>query len=206
MALSNTMELQELRRQILHIITGSIILFSYYYDYLSPLSIFLFLAAGILASFIIKYQRIPFICDFLELFQRDEEQQTVPGRGAIFFFLGVLLATKIFTKDVALASIAILTFGDSISHIFGKEFGKMKNFLSKKSTKVIEGSVFGTCCAFLGSVLFVSPLEAFMASFIAMFAELAELKFAEKIIDDNLLIPLVAGTVITLLRKFLVGV
>ncbi|MAG60813.1 hypothetical protein CL619_03425 [archaeon] len=199
------MKLQELRRQILHIITGTIILFGFYYDLLSSLSIFLILISGIILSFIVKYQRLVFISDFLELFQRQEEQDSVPAKGAIFFFLGVLLATKIFTKDIALASIAILTFGDSISHIFGKEFGRVKNFLNNNSKKALEGSIFGAVCAFFGAVIFVRPFEAFLASFIAMFAELAEMKLAEEIIDDNLLIPLVAGTVITLLRKFFVG-
>lgn len=200
------MKLQELRRQILHVITGTIILFGYYYDLISSLGLFLILISGVLLSFIVKYQRIPLISDFLELFQREDEQKTVPAKGAIFFFLGVLLATKIFTKDIALASIAILTFGDSVSHIFGKEFGRMKNFLNKNSKKVLEGSFAGAICGSLGALLFVSPVEAILASFIAMLSELAEMKFAEKIIDDNLLIPLVAGTVITLLRKFLFGV
>ena len=42
---------------------------------------------------------------------------------------------------------------------------------------------------------FVSPLVAFAGAFVAMFIESVEVAMAGETIDDNLLIPLVAGTV-----------
>ena len=110
---------------------------------------------------------------------------------------------QLFTKDVALAAITILTLGDSISHIIGRSFGKTRNFINGANKKLLEGTGVGILVAFVGAALFVSPLEALLASVVAMGAELAEVKLAEKVIDDNLLIPLVAGTVIMLMRLFL---
>ncbi|MBT3297679.1 hypothetical protein HN385_02050 [archaeon] len=196
------MNIQELRRQIMHILTGIVLVTGYYFNIIGAWEVFLMLICGILTSFILTSVRIPLVADFLDLFQREEERKTIPGKGAIFFFTGTLLAIKLFEKDIAMAAIMIMTVGDSISHIVGRSFGKIRNFINGDNNKLLEGSLFGAISAFLAAMVFVNPLEAFVASFVAMFAELAEVKFGESIIDDNLLIPLVAGTVIVLMRMF----
>ncbi len=198
----NSMNIQELRRQIMHIITGIVLVTGYYFNIIGAWEVFLLLICGILTSFILTSIRIPLVSDFLDLFQRDEERRTIPGKGAIFFFAGTLLAMKLFEKDIAMAAIMIMSVGDSISHIVGRSFGKIRNIFNGYSNKLLEGSLFGAISAFFAAMIFVNPLEAFLASFVAMFAELAEVKLGENIIDDNLLIPLVAGTVIVLMRMF----
>jgi len=52
---------------------------------------------------------------------------------------------------------------------------------------------------FLGAVLFVSALEAFFGSLIAMFVESVEFKLSDNIVDDNIIVPLVSGTVMYLI-------
>ena len=55
-------------------------------------------------------------------------------------------------------------------------------------------------CAFLGSIIFVNLTEGFFGSLFAMIVEGAGLKIGVSDIDDNFIVPLVAGTVIYLFR------
>jgi dolichol kinase len=106
----------------------------------------------------------------------------------------------LYPKDIALASIMVLAFGDSVSHVFGIHFGKTKTILSE--TKLLEGTVAGFIAGFIGAWVFVSPFEAFFASLAAMIAEAVEIKLGTEEVDDNIIIPLVAGSVIWLMRYF----
>ena len=126
----------------------------------------------------------------------------LPGKGAIYFFVGALLAIKLFPMDIALASIMILALGDSISHIVGKNYGKTQLWINKHNDKLFEGTVAGIILGFFGAYGFVGPVLAFFGAAFAMTAELVEMKLGEAIIDDNILIPLVSGTVMLLLRVY----
>ena len=95
----------------------------------------------------------------------------------------------------------ILTFGDSVSHLFGWHMGRKKHPLN--CLKSIEGNIAGAITGFIGAIFFISPLPALLASFGAMTAEAVELKMNNKIVDDNIIVPLVAGTIIFLIRRFL---
>ena len=194
---------QELRRQFFHLTLGLIIIFLITKGILSSLSIFLITVSGLILSYIQKQIKLPLITQILNIFGRVEENQAFPGKGAFYFFLGVLLTLQLFPLDIALASIMILTLGDSLSHIVGAAIGQTNNPLKTGSKKLIEGSIFGATTAFVGALLFIPIHEAFIASILAMTAELAELKFGNNILNDNILVPLTAGTSIVLLRMFL---
>ncbi len=194
---------KELRRQFFHLTLGLIIIFLINKGILSSLSIFLITLAGFILSFIQKQIKLPLITQILNIFGREDENQEFPGKGAFYFFLGVLLTIQLFPLDIALASIIILTLGDSLSHIVGASIGQTSNPLNTQSKKLIEGSIFGAITAFVGAILFVPIHEAIIASTLAMTAELAELKFGNNILNDNILVPLTAGTTIILLRMFL---
>lgn len=194
---------KELHRKAFHIGVGIIILISYYFDIISPLSMFLMIIVGILTSLISKHSEIPIIHHFLNKFERDNQRHKFPGRGMIFFFIGSLLVMKLFDKDIALASIAILTFGDSLSHIVGEKYGEIKNIFNDKSKKLFEGTLAGIFAGFLASLLFVAWSEAFLASLGAMIAEVIQIDLNQNTLDDNIIVPLVAGTIIHLLRIYL---
>lgn len=194
---------KELHRKAFHIGVGIIILISYYVDIISPLSMFLMIIVGILTSLISKHSEIPIIHHFLNKFERENQRHKFPGRGMIFFFIGSLLVMKLFDKDIALASIAILTFGDSISHIVGEKYGEIKNIFNGKSKKLFEGTLAGIFAGFLTSLLFVAWSEAFLASLGAMIAEVIQIDLNQNTLDDNIIVPLVAGTIIHLLRIYL---
>lgn len=194
---------KEFGRQTLHILVGLITATFYYYEIFSTLAIFLIVIIGLLASILSKRISLPIFSYFLDKFERDNVRNKFPGKGMVFFFIGVLFVIQLFEKDIALAAIMILTLGDSISHIFGAKFGQLQNIFNGKSKKLFEGTLAGTIAGFLGAMLFVPYPEAFLASFAAMIGEVIKIDLNDNTLDDNLVVPLVAGTTIFLLRRIL---
>ncbi len=145
----------ELRRQLMHIFVGVFAVVLLHFEILSAWSVFLLIIVGILVSLLSKRTRLPFFSYFLDKFEREEDLQTFPGKGMIFLFIGILLVLKLFDKNIALAAIMILALGDSVSHIFGAQFGKLKNIINGDGKKLLEGTLAGTVMGFLGAVIFV---------------------------------------------------
>ena len=131
-------------------------------------------------------------------FERKEELRKFPGKGVIFYFIGVYISLLLFSKDIAMASIMVLAFGDSISHIYGLHYGKIKHPLSK--TKFLEGTVVGFAAGFVGALFFLPWREAFFASLVAMIVEAVEIKIGTEQVDDNLIVPFVAGAAVWVVR------
>jgi len=191
----------EIRRQAFHICLGLIIVVLLINNILNSLILFVILLIGILLSILSKKFKIPVIYSFLKIFERKATLKTFPGKGTISFLIGCLLVLQLFDRDIALASIIVLTFGDSVSHLFGWHMGRKKHPLN--CFKSIEGNIAGAITGFIGAMFFISPLPALLASFGAMTAEAVELKMNNRIIDDNIIVPLVAGTIIHLIRIYL---
>ena len=94
----------------------------------------------------------------------------------------------------------VLAFGDSISHMYGLHYGKIKHPLSNR--KFLEGTIAGFIAGFIGAWTFLPWHEAFFASLIAMIVEAIEIKIGAEQVDDNLIIPVVAGAVVWVIRLF----
>ncbi len=194
---------QEVGRQTLHLLIGTTTILLLYFEILSTLALFLMVITGILVSIISKRIRLPIFSFFLDHFEREDERKHFPGKGMIFFFIGSLLVVKLFPKDIALASITILTLGDSVSHVIGERFGHLKNIFNEKGKKLFEGTLGGALAGFVGALLFVPLSQALVGSFVAMVAEVVKIDFNENTIDDNLVVPLVAGVVMYLMQLYL---
>ena len=188
----------EFRRQLMHLFVGLAFVILLYFNVINAYVVFFILILGLILSLISKKIKILFIYDMLKNFERPHHIKSFPGKGPLFMILGIFLSLLFFHKDVALASIMILSLGDSLGHIVGRYYGKMKHPLS--SVKMLEGSIIGTIAAFLGALIFVSAFEAFLASLIAMAFEAADIRAKKHILDDNLVIPLLSGAVISLIR------
>ncbi len=67
----------------------------------------------------------------------------------------------------------------------------------------MEGTVAGALVGILAAAIFVPLSQAFLGSFAAMIAEVIEIDFNQKPVDDNVVVPLVAGTVMYLLVTYL---
>jgi dolichol kinase len=191
----------EARRQIFHALFGIILALLIYFEIIDFLILFIVAVVGLIVSIISRRYNIPIITWFLNQFDREKDRKRMPGRGAIYYALGALIVYGLFItqpegKDIVTASIMILALGDSVP-LFFVHLGRIKHPFS--DVKYIEASLAGVIFAFLGAVFFVRPLEALLASLIAMFVEGIDLKMGLEI-DDNLIIPVVAATVIWVLR------
>lgn len=187
----------EIKRQAFHLLCGVAFVVLIYKNILNALGIAIILVIGFILSYLSRERRIPGVDWLLEQFEREENFRKFPGRGAFFYGLGILIVLLLFEKDIVLAAIMILALGDSVSRLIGP-YGMVTNPLNNK--KFIEGCVAGIIAGFLGAMLFVNVIEAFLAAFIAMIAEGIEVRFGWQQLDDNLVIPIVAGAVIWLVR------
>ncbi|KHO45695.1 MAG: hypothetical protein QS99_C0013G0050 [archaeon GW2011_AR4] len=170
--------------------------FLVYAGILDPLLLFMILIAGILVHIVQKMHPLPLITPLLSLFEREEHRFSFPGKGAIFFVAGFLLALKLFPLNIALAGVMIVTLGDAASHIVGMALGRTKNPLNRQGFKLVEGTLAGIFAGFLGASLFVSPLHALLGAIAGMIAEAMDIDLNRERVDDNIIVPLVAGTVI----------
>ncbi len=191
----------EIKRQILHVFYGSLILFSVLYFGKMSVAIVLslFTFVGGILSIILRKKDIPGISLFMEHFERPEVMNDFPGKGGIFFTAGAALVLLIFPNYIALASIAILTIGDSTSHLLGA-YIKKYHYSGPEKKKMIGGMFAGILAASIASVFFVDPFFGFIASFVSLFIEYLEIRYLN--IDDNFYIPLLAGLLLFLLQHF----
>ena len=195
----------EVKRKMFHIVLGFGVIALYYFNIFDASRLFLLILFGLIVCTLAKYYKIPGIQYMLDEFERKENLKRLPGKSVIYFLAGALLAILIFPKDIAIASLLILTIGDGISPIIGMSYGRIKHPFS--NIKFIEGSIAGAALSIVGIMLFVywgyisiTFLEAFLASFAAMFFEGVEWQLHRDLKDDNIIIPLVSGGVIWLLR------
>jgi dolichol kinase len=191
-------EIDEWHRQIFHILFGVVLVGLLMFGFIDKGKILLLIIVGILISLLSRGTRLPIIYYFLEKFERKKDLEKFPGKGVIFYLVGSYLSLLLFSKDIALAAIMVLAFGDSISHAFGLHFGKIKHPLSSK--KFLEGTIAGFLAGFIGAMVFLPWHEALFASLAAMIVEAIEIKIKANQVDDNISIPLVAGAVVWLIR------
>ena len=188
----------EAKRQLFHLLFGILIVILLLYDFLKIVYIFFLIIIGVTVSFLSKKYKIPVIYWFLKNFEREKDLKDFPGKGIIFYLIGVFLTLSFFPLDIAMPSILVLAFGDSVSHLFGATYGKIKHPFTDK--KFLEGMIMGFIAAFIGAKFFLPWSEALIASFFAMVAEGIEMKIGAEQIDDNIVIPLVAGISIYIAR------
>jgi len=187
----------EVKRQLVHILVGILIVTLLYFDILDALILFVLTVVGFVLSFLSKKFKIPVISKLLKTFDREKDLKEFPGKGLVFYVFGAFLAVLFFSKEIAMASILILAFGDSVSRLVGP-YGYLKHPFH--SEKFLEGVIAGTFAATLGAMFFVPFLQAFLASVVAMLLEGVDLEIKNFKVDDNLMIPVVAGGVVWLVR------
>ena len=190
----------EIRRRIFHLIGGLLIALLIYLDVLNASIALIVFVAALFFGLIMKKVKIPLLRWVFEKIDRPKDYKKLPGKGLIFFMLGVFIVLAFFDKDVAIAGVLILAVGDSIAAIIG-QYGEIPNPFDKK--KYIEGSIGGAIVAGLAAALIVSPVEAALASAAAMIAEGAGLRAGRNQIDDNIIMPIIAGLTIWILRTAL---
>ncbi|MDP2908310.1 MAG: hypothetical protein Q8N77_00735 [Nanoarchaeota archaeon] len=184
----------ERRRQIFHLLLGTVIVILYKAGILTINILFLIFLVGFAASFVSFKHKIPGIRWFLKRFERKEDFEKSPGKGSLMYLAGVLATLLLFEENTALAAIMVLAVGDSVSHMVGKYFGKRR----MRTAKHVEGTIAGIFFASITASLFVKPTLAIIGSTAAMLTEAVELRIGKVMLDDNLIIPLIAGLAIHL--------
>ena len=120
----------------------------------------------------------------LDFLYREKERSCVGGH--VFFVLGSVAAIGVYSKEVAIASILMTTFGDMTASLVGISVGKTP---LKGTNKSLEGSA----AEFFTDLVIASLLlHSFLVAFVmAAVATLAETRLTG--IDDNLSIPVFSG-------------
>lgn len=188
----------EFNRQMFHMLLGVIIVLFLRYGFADKNLILVLILAGVILSFLSAKIKIPIIYTLLQKFERKKDIERFPGKGVIFYFIGIYLSLLIFSKEIAMASIMILALGDSVSHLYGLHYGKISHPFS--NTKFLEGTIAGFAAGFIGALIFLPWLEAFFASLAAMIVEAIEIKIGTEQVDDNLIIPIIAGAAVWVVR------
>lgn len=188
--------LHELVRKAIHISLGLLICLGISRHLITPFHLFILLVVVVILSFISRKVKIPFINTLLKNFDRPNH---FPARGLITYLIGSILSLELFPLPFALAAIMILALGDGTAAL-ARPWSKRKSSISSKH--LLEESIVGVILGALGAMLFVSPIQAIIASGCAMVLEAIEVRLNNDILDDNILTPLAAGTSLLLLVKF----
>lgn len=194
--LSDSTYKKELFRKLVHIAVGITTCVLIYYDIIEPLHLFIILAGAILLSFLSRRKSLPVIGWLLERLDRPEH---FPAKGFITYLIGMILSLELFPLPFALAAIMVLALGDGIAAL-ARPWSKRKTALSNKH--LVEETIAGIVAGAIGAAFFVTIPQAIVASSCAMLLEAIEVRFNNEILDDNILIPLAAGTSLLLLTKF----
>jgi len=185
----------EVKRQLVHILVGIVIVTLLYFDILDAMILFVLAFFGFVLSFLCRKFRVPVISKLLKMLDREKDLKSFPGKGLVFYVFGAFLSVLIFPKEIAMAAVIILAFGDSVSRLVGP-YGYLKHPFH--SEKFLEGVIAGAFAATLGAMFFVPFLQAFSASVAAMLLEGVDIEIKNFKVDDNLMIPVVAGGVVWL--------
>ncbi len=181
---------KEFYRQAIHYFAGNAIialLMLFGTKFAFSVSFILLIAGFALSTQLVKKAKHP-AKEIILLVERDGESR-LPGKGAFMLFAGMTITLFLFPdKTIALAALIALTYGDVVSTIVGKLFGKTKII----GERTIEGSLAGMMANFFMLALFLLPGQAILTAIAAMLAEYLPT-------DDNVSIPLVAATALTFL-------
>lgn len=130
-------------------------------------------------------------------FFKENEKKTVTGMP--YFISGILVTVLFFDKPIAIAALCFLTFGDVTAAIVGKKIGRHKIFPPRS----IEGSVaFFLIVILVGFILkrYFFPGDLTTTAILASALVAAIMETLPIALDDNLTIPIIAGSVLYFLR------
>jgi len=197
---------RELRRKIIHILTGVLFITSAFIfkdiDAIFWFGIILLVPFGIF-YFLIRWLSHTKIGQFsYYLTERDLGHHT-NGVGGLTFAGGVILSYIIFgfNPTIVIVSIVILTFGDGFASFVGMKWGTRK-FKIEGHTKTLEGTIAGIVVATIVSSLFINFFVAFAVSTLTMLIELVGVRVRGREIPDNLYLPVIAGTILYIIVSF----
>ncbi|MBI45190.1 MAG: hypothetical protein CMG66_03375 [Candidatus Marinimicrobia bacterium] len=185
--------IKEIPRKIIHLSTSFFALMLYYFgrDFCIPyflLICFSFILFDLIRQ---KNQKLKSIYNSFFLFlTRDSEDDNFTG--ASYLCLSVVIVSLCFDEKVAVPSLLIMSFSDPFASLFGICFGNFKLY-----QKTLEGTIAFFMVSCLVMMFFNFPYLTVIV--VALFCSVVEL-FAPMInIDDNLLVPIAASSILVFL-------
>jgi len=149
------------------------------------------LAGTVVGLFIVHLKaagkRVPLIDEILLRYERDG---VLPGKGSVYYALGILFALGLLRDDpaAAVAAILILAVGDGLATIVGSSCGRHR--LPWNPKKSLEGSL-GFAIGATSSLLVLPSLAA-----VAAVAAAAVMESLPIELDDNITLPVVASLIL----------
>ncbi len=186
----------EFRRQSFHFLFGFFCVFLHWAGVLRLRYIAVILLLGLLISIISQYKKIPIISHILGLFDRPRDEG-FPGRGAFYYVAGIFICFLMFPIKIAYAAILILSVGDSLNHLFASQVQKIN--LPWNRRKNIVGIMSGILMGTFAAQFFVPLFPAFIASSLAILSETIPWRIGRYFIDDNIVVPFVAGCLLSVM-------
>ena len=174
--------MNEISRQLAHIILGVSIIVSVILGFGIPFILCLFIL-GLIIVLLVRFNYFKSFTGIVSDLTRDHEK--IPGFGGFTMVFGCLIPLLFFNSKIALIGILVLTFGDSASTLFSKY---VKTEKLPYSNKTYGGTLAGFVFGFLASIPFINLLGAFLASFVG-----AVVESIDEFLDDNLLIPFIVS-------------
>jgi dolichol kinase len=115
--------------------------------------------------------------------------------GSTYMVISALLATYLFSREIAAAALVFLVVGDTLAAVVGKAWGRLPLF-----GKTLEGFFAGFAASLLAAWVLIPSLPLVhltLAAFVAALVEVWPLP-----VDDNFRIPLVSGLVLEWLGRW----
>ncbi len=182
----------EWRRQLVHCLTGLGVVFFHAQGWLSWGMILGVLLLGVGFSVLLRRGWLPDWHWVVEPFDRVRDDH--PGRGAILYAVGVVLAMGLFPTVVAYVAILTLAIGDSVCHL-GAVVRPEGRKLPWHPRRTWLGLLIGWGFSVVACVGFVPWWVAVVATGVGVVAESVPWRVGGLYLDDNVVVPLVTGGV-----------
>ena len=196
--------LHELRRKSIHL-TGSLIPVAYYFIDRETAVILISIINAFLL--VVEWLRLKGKIKFPEMLLRPHEKKQVGAY--IYFWIAAFLAVLIFDKTIAIAALLMLAFGDAASGIAGAVIkgGNVRHDAGRWIKPLPIIAVMFTVCVIVGFILLkippapdmkTLPFGAYVLGALgATLGDAVHLRLFGKSVDDNLVIPILAGLFMT---------
>lgn len=196
---------KELQRKAIHVM-GSIIPVAYYFLSKDVMLIALSILVSILL--VVEWLRLRGKITIPKILLRHHEKNHVGAY--VYYQIAALFSILLFDKTIAMASLLMLAFGDAASGLAGSMIkgGDVRHGYKRLHKPFPIMAVMFIACIIVGIILFNTPLASDMSPvhFIVYIAgalgatigDTVPLRIKGRAVDDNLLIPLLAGAFMTL--------
>jgi dolichol kinase len=151
---------------------------------------------------VLKVRHRPFKRLFLAVFGRMLRDREVEGgmTASTIVVASAALTLFLFRTEIAVTALVFLSLGDSFAALVGRHFGTIRLV----GERTLEGSLAALNACLFASVLMVSlnPVLGWQLTPVALLAGSVAATLAELVdipLDDNLRIPVIAGTVMELI-------